>query len=790
MVEPGSGGSERLLTLCLNTTKGPVTLISMYAPYCPPLQMPRMNSMRTLHPPSGTSPVLSNLFSCTTSMPKWVQAMTHGPLALVLLEWGKWMRMDSNCSNSVSFTTCALPTSSSRPSLNTRSPGDTRPQSIGTNWIWSWSGMQPSRMFFTHALTTVQTVTWTTPWYAVRSGCNQKSSIVQKNREPTYWHQQDDSARSYGTVCRGLWGGIWCITVWRYCHREVGNSARHHLPHCPGYLWEENLKVAWLVWGQVIWDDPHYWGKACHTHWVQAVTHQAEPTLSGLPGARSNALPGAAPMSTGQSTGRLSRWLLQWATSEGCMMTSRRHWDQYRAKQPPSNLPLGKSSQTKAGRWRDGWNTILTSYSRENTVTPQSWVQSSACQSWKGSMWSQPWMNSARSLTVWLQARHQAATVFLQTSSSTARPPYCTPCMKSSASAGERELCHKTWEMPRSLPCTRTRVREVTATAIEASLFSALLAKSMLGSSRSACRSWLSMSTQNHSVASDMVFSLHQLQEKCREQWMPLYIAFIDITKAFDLVSRDGLFKALCKISCPPRLHSLIESFHSNMKGTVQFNGNLSEPFNMCSRVKQGCVLTPTLFGIFFTLLLGHAFGTAQEGIYLQTRSDGSLFNLAHLKARTKVHEVLIRDMLFADDVTVMTYTQRELQLLMDHFSQACKDFRLIISLKKTNVLGQDILAPPVITINDYELKVLHQFTYFGSTITDNLSLDPEINKRDWEGSHNTRSPDIKSVDKPQVDNEDKDGCVQCLHPQHPALWQQDMDHICPSREKAQHFPP
>uniref|UniRef100_A0A8W8ICK1 Reverse transcriptase domain-containing protein n=1 Tax=Magallana gigas TaxID=29159 RepID=A0A8W8ICK1_MAGGI len=41
----------------------------------------------------------------------------------------------------------------------------------------------------------------------------------------------------------------------------------------------------------------------------------------------------------------------------------------------------------------------------------------------------------------------------------------------------------------------------------------------------------------------DIFFSLRQLQEKCREQQMPLYISFIDLTKAFDLVSRDGLFK-------------------------------------------------------------------------------------------------------------------------------------------------------------------------------------------------------------------------------------------------------
>ena len=52
----------------------------------------------------------------------------------------------------------------------------------------------------------------------------------------------------------------------------------------------------------------------------------------------------------------------------------------------------------------------------------------------------------------------------------------------------------------------------------------------------------------------DMIFSIRQLHEKCREQQMPLYIAFIDLTKAFDLVSRQGLFQLLKKIGCPPPL--------------------------------------------------------------------------------------------------------------------------------------------------------------------------------------------------------------------------------------------
>ena len=149
----------------------------------------------------------------------------------------------------------------------------------------------------------------------------------------------------------------------------------------------------------------------------------------------------------------------------------------------------------------------------------------------------------------------------------------------------------------------------------------------------------------------DMIFSLRQLQEKCREQHMPLYIAFIDLTKAFDLVSRDGLFKVLPKTGCPPKLQSMIESFHTDTKGTVQlFNGSSSEPFEIRNGVKQRCVLAPTLFGIFFGLLLKQAFDTTTEGIYLRTRSDGRLFNLARLRAKTKVREVIIRDMLFADD--------------------------------------------------------------------------------------------------------------------------------------------
>lgn len=52
---------------------------------------------------------------------------------------------------------------------------------------------------------------------------------------------------------------------------------------------------------------------------------------------------------------------------------------------------------------------------------------------------------------------------------------------------------------------------------------------------------------------------------------MPLYIAFIDFTKAFDLVNRKSLFKILPKIVYPPKLQSLNETFHINKK-TVRYS--------------------------------------------------------------------------------------------------------------------------------------------------------------------------------------------------------------------------
>ena len=122
-------------------------------------------------------------------------------------------------------------------------------------------------------------------------------------------------------------------------------------------------------------------------------------------------------------------------------------------------------------------------------------------------------------------------------------------------------------------------------------------------------------------------------------------------------------------------------------------------------------MLAPTLFGIYFAVMLKHAFGNSTEGVYLHRISDGGLYNMARLRAKTKTRIVLIRDMLYADNAAVTAHKEEHLQHLMDRFSQACDKFKLTVSLKKTNILSQDTESQPTISINNYQLDVVKEFT-------------------------------------------------------------------------------
>ena len=71
----------------------------------------------------------------------------------------------------------------------------------------------------------------------------------------------------------------------------------------------------------------------------------------------------------------------------------------------------------------------------------------------------------------------------------------------------------------------------------------------------------------------------------------------------------------------------------------------------------------------------------------IRFRKDGSLFNPRRLLTRTKTIEELITKLLFVVDCALLVHKKEALQHVVNRFFDAPKNFGLIISLKKTDVL-------------------------------------------------------------------------------------------------------
>ena len=100
-----------------------------------------------------------------------------------------------------------------------------------------------------------------------------------------------------------------------------------------------------------------------------------------------------------------------------------------------------------------------------------------------------------------------------------------------------------------------------------------------------------------------MIFSARQLQEKCREQHQDLYLAFVDLTKAFDTFNRDLRWNILRKFGCPPTFIAILQQFHSGMCAQIVMAGSQSSSFTVEVGVTQGCVLAPFIFNLLLVAM-------------------------------------------------------------------------------------------------------------------------------------------------------------------------------------------
>ncbi|BHF65226.1 hypothetical protein SprV_0200823600 [Sparganum proliferum] len=75
-----------------------------------------------------------------------------------------------------------------------------------------------------------------------------------------------------------------------------------------------------------------------------------------------------------------------------------------------------------------------------------------------------------------------------------------------------------------------------------------------------------------HRGITDMIFAARQLQEKCQEIRTHLCSTFVDLTKAFDTVNCEGLWKIMQKFHCPERFIQMVRQLHDGMMARVTDN--------------------------------------------------------------------------------------------------------------------------------------------------------------------------------------------------------------------------
>jgi Reverse transcriptase (RNA-dependent DNA polymerase) len=88
----------------------------------------------------------------------------------------------------------------------------------------------------------------------------------------------------------------------------------------------------------------------------------------------------------------------------------------------------------------------------------------------------------------------------------------------------------------------------------------------------------------------------------------------VDLTKAFDTVSRDFLFASLLHQGYPPTTIHLIKLLHNQNTASININGYLTKPFPVGSGVRQGCPLAPYLFILAINSLLAHIQHSSLQG--------------------------------------------------------------------------------------------------------------------------------------------------------------------------------
>ena len=130
-------------------------------------------------------------------------------------------------------------------------------------------------------------------------------------------------------------------------------------------------------------------------------------------------------------------------------------------------------------------------------------------------------------------------------------------------------------------------------------------------------------------------------EKKAREFQKNIY--FIDYAKATDCVNHKKLWKILKEMGIPVHLTCLLRNMYAGQETTVRTVHGTTDWFHIGKGVRQGCILSPSLFNIYAEYIMQNArLNEAQAGIKISKRN--------------------IHDLRYADYTTLMAVSEEGLK--------------------------------------------------------------------------------------------------------------------------------
>ena len=180
---------------------------------------------------------------------------------------------------------------------------------------------------------------------------------------------------------------------------------------------------------------------------------------------------------------------------------------------------------------------------------------------------------------------------------------------------------------------------------------------------------------------------------------------YVDLTKAYDKVNRELLWTIMRRLGIPECFVRVIISFHVGATAQAQLDDGLSATLPLNRGLKQGSVLSPILFNVFFGVLMNafeeecHADPETKDlqlGAHIKYDLAEGLMKPSTLTIlhQPTVKTLILYGILYADDFVIFCGSDKGLQHMMTLLEKVTTAFGMEIAEKKIEVLHNKFLVP------------------------------------------------------------------------------------------------